>query len=165
MILDKVLCLLNIRKKNDFFKVFKFKKNKNSVSVHYYPISCTQLKLLYGYVIAMSTGHLNMVMVWWFLTEFCQSNFEKKIYKKNFSFCPLPPQQLYFSLKLSIWIWQINAQVKFKFGHGSMILDIVLSLVNIRKKMNFLKFFNFEKKREKNQFQFTIIPTVVHNSN
>jgi hypothetical protein len=86
--------------------------------------------LTYEYVIVICRPSSNLVMVWWFLTEVSLLNFEKN---RKFSSHSLSAQQLYtlnsnFQLKFDIQIYLRNKQVKFEFGHGSMIWDKVNSL-------------------------------------
>jgi hypothetical protein len=75
--------------------------------------------LTYGYVMSKYRSSLNLVMVWWFLAELCPF-YLKIIWNFQFPFIISTTVQ-HIQLKLDIWICQEKIQVKFEFGHGSMI--------------------------------------------
>jgi hypothetical protein len=70
-----------------------------------------------GYIIGKYRSSSNLVIVRWFLAELCS------LIKFSVSVT-----LVYFTLKFDIWIHQRNAQVKFEFGHGSMIFGRVMPL-------------------------------------
>jgi hypothetical protein len=114
---------------------FHFENNmKFSVSVHYLPNSITHSTQ----ILHMDTLKECEGQIWigsWF-HDFWQSNapFTLKIIW-NFQFLFITsPTVLHIQLKFYLWIWQRNAQVKFEFGHGSMILAELCP-------------FNFEKRK------------------
>jgi hypothetical protein len=88
------------------------------------------------YIIGICSSSLNLVMVHWFLTELSLLNFEKKN-NRNFQF-PLSNFCLdaCIGLKFYVYIHHRNAQVKFIFGYGRLILT-KLSLLKLQKDMKF----------------------------
>jgi hypothetical protein len=104
---------------------FYFEKYmKFSVSVHYLPNGTTHLTQTWH--MDMSSDNTGQVRIWSWFDDFWQSYapFTLKIIW-NFQF---PFIMQHIQLKLDIWIRQRNAQVKFKFSHGSMIFGRVMPL-------------------------------------
>jgi hypothetical protein len=108
---------------------FHFENNmKFSVSVHYLPNGTTH---------STQTWHMDtskecagQVQIWSWFSDFWQSYAPftlKIIWNFQFLFIISPTVQ-HIQLKFDIWICFWNAQVKFKFGHGSMIFGRVMPL-------------------------------------
>jgi hypothetical protein len=90
----------------------------SSVSVHYLCNSCTHLTQIW--LMNMSYENTGQVWIWLWLNDFWQSYapFTLKI-KLNVQFPFIISQTvLRIQLKFDIWVCQMNAQVKFEFGHG-----------------------------------------------
>jgi hypothetical protein len=73
--------------------------------------------LRYGYIIVIHWSSSNFIMFCWFRSYSSWSLKKKEIFsRRSFS-----PQQLYTFNSNFIYGYVRNAQVKFEFGHGSMI--------------------------------------------
>jgi hypothetical protein len=92
----------------------------SSVSVHYLSNGCTYSNQIWH--MDMSWENTGQVRIWSWFDDFLQSYapFTLKIIW-NFQFHSLSAQGQHIQLKFDIWICQQKIQVKFEFGHGSMI--------------------------------------------
>jgi hypothetical protein len=115
----------------------------SSVSVHYLSNSCKHSTQILN--MDISWKNTGQVRIWSWPIDFWQSY--SPWWNFQFPFI-ISPTVLHIQLKFDTRIRQRNAQVKFKFGHGSMIFGRVMPL--------YLKIiWNF-------QFPFIISPTVLH---
>jgi hypothetical protein len=130
---------------------FYFENNtKFSVSVHYLPNSITHSTQTWH--MHTSKNCTGQVWIWSKFNDFWRSYapFTWKILWNSLVSVHYFPNNITHSTQTwYIWIHQRHAQVKFEFGHGSMIFGRVMPLSLWKKKKNF-------------QFLFITSPMVLH---